>query len=133
MKATTQKKSKSSSAAAKALEMDDSVTVVTGYGNYNRLEYIRNWKKIKHKQHILESDKLRKYVDDLVTKYPEKYLEILKFDLSTNINFNRIVSEMDFFNVDEDASDEESSDELMETIRTKSQVGTESEEETFEP
>ena len=132
MKTASTKKSKSNSGTQKAMDLDDSVTVMTACGNYNRLEYIRNWKKIKHKQHILESDKLRKYVDDLVSKYPEKYLEILKFDLSTAINFNRIVSEMDFFNVDEEASDEESGDELM-VIRTKSQAGTEQEEEPFEP
>ena len=48
------------------------------------------------------------------------------------LNFNKIVSEMDFFNTDEDAVDEEANDELMDTLRTKTQVVTELEEEPFE-
>lgn len=37
-----------------------------------RLDYIKNWKKIKRKEMILKEGKLNQYIEELVSKYPDK-------------------------------------------------------------
>lgn len=74
---------------------------------YCRLHYIMYWKRNKTKGKILEGGKLDKYIDELTARYPDKYLEMLKKDLSSEKEFNSIISEMDA----EEAADEDSEEE----------------------
>lgn len=71
---------------------------------YCRLHYIRNWKKIKRKEAILKEGKLLQFIDELVSKYPEKYLEAIRMDLSDIRGFAKVVKDLE---LDEDATTED--------------------------
>ena len=51
---------------------------------YCRLHYIKNWRKIKRKEIILKEGKLNQYIEELVAKYPDKYIEAIRQDLATD-------------------------------------------------
>jgi len=91
------------------------LSMVTGYC---RLHYIKNWKKIKRKELILKEKKLNRYIEELVAKYPDKYLEVLRQDLSTDAEFAKIVQDMEIAeSLDDDDSDLENIDSLIDNIR----------------
>ena len=79
---------------------------------YCRLHYIALWKRNRSKVKILEGGKLDKYIEDLTSKYPDKYLEMLRKDLSNEKDFNLIVAEMDV----EDSGDEEAEEDTSRFI-----------------
>lgn len=62
---------------------------------YCRLDYIKNWKKIKRKEMILKEGKLNQYIEELVSKYPDKYIDIIRQDLSTEVNFNKVIHDLE--------------------------------------
>lgn len=70
--------------------------------SYCRLHYLRNWKTIQKKREILKEGKLQEYIEELISKYPTKYIEALLSDLSddkefyTVLNQLNITSEFDF-------------------------------------
>jgi hypothetical protein len=93
--------------------------------SYCRLHYLRNWKVIQKKREILKEGKLQEYIEELISKYPTKYIEALLSDLSddkefyTVLNQLNITSEFDFeedelVNVDDD--DDDGDDIGIETI-----------------
>lgn len=93
--------------------------------SYCRLHYLRNWKTIQKKREILKEGKLQEYIEELISKYPPKYIEALLSDLSddkefyTVLNQLNITSEFDFeedelVNVDDD--DDDDNDLGIETI-----------------
>lgn len=93
--------------------------------SYCRLHYLRNWKVIQKKREILKEGKLQEYIEELISKYPPKYIEALLSDLSddkefyTVLNQLNITSEFDFeedelVNVDDD--DDDGDDIGIETI-----------------
>lgn len=86
---------------------------------YCRLHYIKNWKKVKRKELILKEKKLNRYIEELVAKYPDKYLEAIREDLANDKAFNKVVSDL---SLDETAEDEfdgdnESIDSLIGNLR----------------
>ncbi len=64
-------------------------------GGYCRLHYIKNWRKIKLKEVILSEGKLNIYIEELVAKYPEKYLEAIRNDLANEKEFAKVISDLD--------------------------------------
>jgi hypothetical protein len=62
---------------------------------YCRLDYIKNWKKIKRKEMILKEGKLNQYIEELVSKYPEKYIDVIRQDLNTEVNFNKVIHDLE--------------------------------------
>ena len=62
---------------------------------YCRLDYIKNWKKIKRKEMILKEGKLNQYIEELVNKYPEKYIDVIRQDLSSEVNFNKVIHDLE--------------------------------------
>lgn len=62
---------------------------------YCRLDYIKNWKKIKRKEMILKEGKLNQYIEELVGKYPDKYIDVIRQDLSTEVNFNKVIHDLE--------------------------------------
>jgi len=62
---------------------------------YCRLDYIKNWKKIKRKEMILKEGKLNQYIEELVSKYPEKYIDVIRQDLQTEVNFNKVIHDLE--------------------------------------
>lgn len=64
-------------------------------GGYCRLHYIKNWKKIKRKELILREKKLNQYIEELVAKYPDKYIEAIRQDLASDKDFAKVISDLD--------------------------------------
>lgn len=69
---------------------------------YCRLHYIKNWKKIKRKEIILKEGKLNQYIEELVVKYPDKYIEAIRQDLASDKDFAQVIVDLD---LDESADD----------------------------
>lgn len=88
-------------------------------GGYCRLHYIKNWKKIKRKEVILRERKLNQYIEELVVKYPDKYIEAIRQDLASDKDFAKVIYDLDLDEtVDEfDVDSSESVDSLIDTIK----------------
>jgi hypothetical protein len=71
---------------------------------YCRAHYIKNWKSIKHKEAILKDGKFAQYIRDLVSRYPDKYLEAIKRDLADDSAFSRVIAELNLDEASPDAS-----------------------------
>jgi hypothetical protein len=85
---------------------------------YCRLDYIKNWKKIKRKEMILKEGKLNQYIEELVSKYPEKYVEVIRQDLSSEVNFNKVIHDLELDESMDDLDyDSDSIDSLIGSIR----------------
>ncbi|MBX7149439.1 hypothetical protein K1X76_10205 [bacterium] len=48
---------------------------------YCRLHYLQNWKKIREKQKKKAVENLNKYVDHIMKRNPDSYIETIKHDL----------------------------------------------------
>ena len=88
-------------------------------GGYCRLHYIKNWKKIKRKEAILHEKKLDQYIEELVAKYPDKYIEAIRQDLANDKDFAKVIHDLDLDEgVDDfDVEGGESMDSLIDTIK----------------
>jgi hypothetical protein len=88
-------------------------------GGYCRLHYIKNWKKIKRKELILREKKLNQYIEELVAKYPDKYIEAIRQDLASDKDFAKVIYDLDLDEgVDDfDLEGGESVDSLIDTIK----------------
>jgi hypothetical protein len=83
-----------------------------------RLDYIKNWKKIKRKEMILKEGKLNQYIEELVGKYPDKYIDIIRQDLSTEVNFNKVIHDLELDeSIDDLEYDGDSIDSLIGAVR----------------
>lgn len=88
-------------------------------GGYCRLHYIKNWKKIKRKEVILREKKLNQYIEELVAKYPDKYIEAIRQDLASDKDFAKVIYDLDLDEgIDDfDVEGGESVDNLIDTIK----------------
>lgn len=78
----------------------DQVSNVEGYCRYH---YLLLWKKIQVRKSILMDGKLEKYVEDLMARYPDKFLEVIRKDLKTEKDFLSVIQELE---IDESAISE---------------------------
>jgi hypothetical protein len=84
---------------------------VANVEEYCRHHYLLLWKKIQIRKHILNDGKLEKYVEDLTSRYPDKFLDVIKKDLKTEKDFLSVIQEME---LDENALNEiENEDEVQ--------------------
>jgi hypothetical protein len=85
---------------------------------YCRLHYIKNWKKIKRKELILREKKLNQYIEELVSKYPDKYIEAIKQDLSDETAFSKVIYDLELDDsVDDIPSDEDADEQVIDSIK----------------
>lgn len=93
--------------------------------SYCRLHYLRNWKTVQKKRDILKEGKLQEYIEELISKYPPKYIEALLSDLSDDKEFYRVLNELNItseFEFEEDefenaVDDDDTDDDIgIETI-----------------
>ncbi|MCM2277571.1 MAG: hypothetical protein NDJ89_05795 [Oligoflexia bacterium] len=85
---------------------------------YCRLHYIKNWKKIKRKEVILKEGKLNQYIEELVVKYPDKYLEAIRQDLASDKDFAKVIYDLDLDeSVDEFDVEGENADAIIDSIK----------------
>lgn len=78
----------------------DQISNVEGYC---RFHYLLLWKKIQVRKAILIDGKLEKYVEDLTSRYPDKFLEMIRKDLKTEKEFLMAIQELE---IDESALNE---------------------------
>lgn len=78
----------------------DQISTVDGYCRYH---YLLLWKKIQIRKSILLDGKLEKYILDLTSRYPDKYLEAIKKDLRSEKDFLSAIQELE---IDESALNE---------------------------
>lgn len=69
-------------------------------GGFCRLHYLKNWKKIKDEKHQRAADRLNKYIERIVEKYPERYVDVLKKEIRSK-NFEKAIED-EFGNMDLD-------------------------------
>lgn len=86
-------------------------------GGYCRLHYIKNWRRIKRKEAILASGQLNNYVEELVKKYPDKYLDVIRQDLASEKEWAKVVVDLELESSDDDAGADEEIDTVAEGVR----------------
>jgi len=87
-------------------------------GGYCRLHYIKNWKKIQRKALILKEKKLNQYIEELVAKYPDKYIEAIRQDLASDKDFAKVIHDLDLDEaVDEFDGDAEPVEAVIDSIK----------------
>ncbi len=79
----------------------DQISVVDAYCRYH---YLLFWKKIQVRKKILIDGKLERYVEELTSRYPDKFLEMLRRDLRTEKDFLGAIQELE---IDESAGENE--------------------------
>lgn len=84
---------------------------------YCRLHYIKNWRKVKRKEAILASGQLNNYVEELVSKYPDKYLDVIRQDLATEKDWVKVVVDLELESSDEEGSGDEDMEGVAEGVR----------------
>lgn len=98
-------------------------SAVVGAG-YCRLHYIKNWKQLKAKEQILAEGKLDRFIEELVAKFPDKYIEAIRFDLSNEVEFAKVALDLNLVEVatEEFAADDEtaSDDGIIDSIKKES-------------
>lgn len=116
--------SKKAAAALALAEHNDRMCRESGCENvattkgYCRLDYIKNWKKIKRKEMILKEGKLNQYIEELVSKYPDKYIDVIRQDLSTEVNFTKVIHDLELDeSIDDLDYDGDSIDSLIGSIK----------------
>ena len=88
-------------------------------GPYCRMHYIKNWRRIKNKEKILSENRLIGFIEELVSKYPEKYIEAIRGDLASEKEFAKVIIDLDL----DESSDEfegeggENVENIIDTIR----------------
>ena len=63
-----------------------------------RLHYLKNWKGIQRKKEILAEGKLQEYIEELISKYPPKYIDAITNDLSDDKEFYKVLNELNITN-----------------------------------
>lgn len=84
---------------------------------YCRMHYIKNWRRIKRKESILASGQLNNYVEELVSKYPDKYLDVIRQDLASEKEWGKAVVDLELEGSDEDGGHDEDLDAAAEGVR----------------
>lgn len=90
---------------------------------YCRMHYIKNWRRIKRKESILASGQLNNYVEELVNKYPDKYLDVIREDLATEKQWGKVVTDLELEGTDEDSAGDDDNEAVPEGVRPASGGG----------
>lgn len=91
----------------------DQISVVEGYCRYH---YLLLWKKIQNRKKILMDGKLERYVDELTSRYPDKFLDMIKRDLRTEKDFLSAIQELELDDSAE-ADFEEEAESFIDEVR----------------
>ncbi|MGZ3769052.1 MAG: hypothetical protein ACXVCP_00120 [Bdellovibrio sp.] len=92
----------------------DQIATVDAYCRYH---YLLFWKKIQVRKKILADGKLERYVEELTSRYPDKFLEMIRRDLRTEKDFLAAIQELE---IDESAGEnefEEDTSAYLEEVR----------------
>ena len=78
-----------------------------------RFHYISMWKKLQIRKGILIDGKLARYVEELTSRYPDKFLEVIRKDLKTEKDFLSAIEELE---IDDSGMDNELEDDAQSYI-----------------
>ncbi len=92
--------------------------------NYCRYHYLFFWKKIQNRKKILSEGKLEQYIEELTSRYPLKFLELIRKDLSSEPDFLSAIQELDIDEASTNVDDFED-ENFMEEVRGISSGDTE--------
>ncbi|MBL7715184.1 MAG: hypothetical protein JNL01_06915 [Bdellovibrionales bacterium] len=87
---------------------------------YCRMYYIKNWGTIQKKKQILSDGQLDRYIKEVVEKYPDKYIDVIREDLSSPIAFQRVVETLelsDEVDVEGAGSADEEAEDIIENVK----------------
>ncbi len=90
----------------------DQIGTVDGYCRYH---YLFFWRKIQNRKKILADGKLERYIDELTSKYADKFVELLRKDLRTEKDFTGAIQELELD--DTSQAQEEDDKTYLEEIR----------------
>jgi len=89
---------------------------------YCRAHYISNWKLIKFSNQLKAEKRLNSYVDRLVKKYPEDYLERIKEGLENEDKFKETIQELE---LEDESTNAETETEYLEKLSRNLKIGSE--------
>ncbi len=92
--------------------------------NYCRYHYLFFWKKIQNRKKILSEGKLEQYIEELTSRYPLKFLELIRKDLGSEPDFLSAIQELDIDEASTNVDDFED-ENFMEEVRGISATDTE--------
>lgn len=92
----------------------DQIAAVDGYCRYH---YLLLWKRIQIRKEILQDGKLEKYVEDLTSRYPDKFLEMLRKDLRTTKDFMAAIAELEIDESSGEGDFEEDAQTYIDEVR----------------
>ncbi len=97
---------------------------------YCRFHYLLLWKKIQVRRKILVDGKLERYVEELTSRYPDKFLEMIKRDLRSEKDFLSAIAELE---IDESAGEGDYDDDsqVLDEVRGFGSESSMSDEEEF--
>lgn len=115
---TSKRSSRHHAANASPICREVACELVATTQNYCRMHYIKNWKKIKRKESILKEKKLNHYIEELVSKYPDKYIEAIRQDLASEKDFAKVISDLEIEEgLDDFDIDTESAEGIIDNIK----------------
>jgi len=92
----------------------DQIAAVDAYCRYH---YLLFWKKIQVRKKILADGKLERYVEELTSRYPDKFLEMIRRDLRTEKDFLAAIQELEIDESVQDNEFEEDTSAYIEEVR----------------
>jgi hypothetical protein len=98
---------------------------------YCRFHYLQNWKRIQVRRKILADGKLERYVEELTSRYPDKFLEMIRKDVRTEKDFLQSIAELEIDESGIDNDFEEESQNFIDEVRGVTSDSGMSDEEEF--
>lgn len=92
----------------------DQLAIVESYCRYH---YLLFWKKIQQRKKILCDGKLIHYIEELTSRYPDKYLEMIRRDLRTEKDFMAAIQELEIDESGGEDSDFEEDSSILDEVR----------------
>lgn len=84
---------------------------------YCRFHYLLYWKKIQFRKKILVDGKFERYVEELTSRYPDKFVEMIRRDLRTQKDFLSAIQELEIDEANLDNEFEEESQNFIDEVR----------------
>lgn len=82
---------------------------------YCRLHYLKNWKRLKEETLHRSTKRLNKYIENVMKKHPDRYMEVIKKDIRSS-SFESFVDSFDDEESGENFKDDAVFDEEVEKL-----------------
>lgn len=92
----------------------DQIAAVDGYCRYH---YLLFWKNIQVRKKILQDGKLGRYIEELTSRYPDKFLEMIRRDLRSQKDFMAAIQELEIDESNLDGDFEEDTQSFIDEVR----------------